>query len=278
VTTLYRWKLALLNTRRGAHAEQRVRGLVRGRLGRGPDVGNYARLPEYIGALAPGKSFADIGCMWGVNGHYAFLAEEAGATEVKGLDVFGPTPEFEAEHRARGSRVEFILGDATATETIRRVGEVDVVFCAGVLYHHPSPFDLLVALRLMCRETLILRTSTVPEVPGVRNMAVYWPLLSERQRRPWSHHRLGTGTQIGITTPFDADAGYGNWFWGLTPSCLAALLQTAGFRPVYRATEPWAQTFICEAVDRPIEHDLPDPDRARRWGTEVSAAGEARPQ
>jgi 2-polyprenyl-3-methyl-5-hydroxy-6-metoxy-1,4-benzoquinol methylase len=275
---IYRWKLALLNTRRGVHAERRMRGWLHGRVGRGPDVGNYERLPEYIRAHAAGKSFVDVGCMWGVNGRYAFLAEEAGATEVKGLDVFGPTPEFEAERQSRGSRVEFILGDASAPQTIRRVGPTDVVFCAGVLYHHPSPFDLLVALRLMCRETLILRTSTIPEVPGVRNMAVYWPFLAAGQRRLWSHHRLGVGNQLGITSPFESDAGYGNWFWGLTPSCVAALLETAGFRAIYRATEPWAQTFICEAVDRPIEHDLPDPDRARRWGAEVSAAGEARPQ
>lgn len=275
---IYRWKMAALNTRRGIALERRVRSWVHRRFGRGPDVGNYGRLPEYIRAHAPGRSFVDVGCMWGVNGHYAFLAEEAGAASVKGVDVFGPTPEFEDEHRARGSRVEFILGDAGAPETIREVGPTDVVFCAGVLYHHPSPFDLLVALRRMCRETLILRTSTVPEVPGVRNMAVYWPYLPDRQRRLWSHHRLGVGGQIGITSPFEPEAGYGNWFWGLTPSAVSALLETAGFRPVYRATEPWAQTFICEAVRPPIEHDLPDRGRARQLGAEVSAGGEARPQ
>jgi hypothetical protein len=275
---IYRWKMAALNTRRGVEIERRARSWMHRRFGLGPDVGSYARLPEYIREHAPGRSFVDVGCMWGVNGHYAFLAEEAGATSVKGVDVFGPTPEFEEEHRARGSGVQFILGDAGAPETIREVGPTDVVFCAGVLYHHPSPFDLLVALRLMCRGKLILRTSTVPEVPGVRNMAVYWPYLSDHQRRLWSHHRLGVGGQIGITSPFEAEAGYGNWFWGLTPSAVSALLETAGFRPVYRATEPWAQTFICEAVHPPIEHDLPDQDRARRLGAEVSAAGEARPQ
>lgn len=275
---LYRWKLALLNTRRGIEAERRLRGWVHAHLKRGPAVGNYARLPEYIQVHAPGRSFADIGCMWGVNGRYAFLAEEAGATAVKAVDVFGPTPEFDAEHRERGSEVEFILGDTTAPETIARVGQVDVVFCAGVLYHHPSPFELLVALRMMCRTTLILRASTIPEVPGVRNMAVYWPHLGPAQRRLWSHHRLGVGTQLGITTPFDPQAGYGNWFWGMTPSGLAALLRTAGFEPVHRAAEPWAQTFICRAVEPPIEHELPDRDGARRLGAEVSAAGEARPQ
>src|SRR3954451_16751326 len=204
---LYGLKLAALNTRRGVEAERVARTWLRRRLRRGPDVGNYARLPEYIRAHAPGRRFVDVGCMWGVNGHYAFLAEEFGAAAVKGVDVFGPTPEFEQEHRARRSEVEFVLGHATSMETIARVGEAEVVFCAGVLYHHPSPFDVLVALRMMCTETLILRTSTIPEAPGLRNIAIYWPSLSARQRRRYDHHRLGVGAQLGITPPFDPAAG-----------------------------------------------------------------------
>jgi hypothetical protein len=275
---LYRAKIALLNRSAVVDAERSVRARIRRRLGRGPELGSYDRLPEYIQAHAPGRSFVDVGCMWGVNGRYAFLAEEAGATDVKALDVFGPTPEFDEEHRARSSRVEFILGDATEPEVIERVGVADVVFCAGVLYHTPSPIDLLVALRSMCRDTLILRTSTIPEVPGLRNMAVYWPWLPPRQRRLWSHHRLGVGAQLGITTPFEPAAGYGNWFWGMTPSCVMALLATAGFRTVTRATEPWAQTFICRAVEPPVEHRVPSRRQARELGERVSASGEARPQ
>jgi 2-polyprenyl-3-methyl-5-hydroxy-6-metoxy-1,4-benzoquinol methylase len=259
---LYRWKVALLNTRVGFRVARATRKWVHDRLGRGPALDSYHRLPEYIQARARGKSFVDVGCMWGVNGEYAFVAEEAGATRVKGIDVFGPTPEFEATHRERSSDVEFILGDATDPAVIGRVGEVDVVFCAGVLYHHPSPFDLLVALRHMCRETLILRTSTIPEMPGTRNMAVYWPMLTSQQRRQWGHKRLWNAEMLAITTPFVPAEGYGNCFWGMTPSCVAALLQTAGFRPVYHATEPWADTFICEAVEAPFEHKLPGRERA----------------
>ena len=149
---------------------------------RGVPVGNYGDLPGLIRKHAPGKSFADIGCMWGVNGAFAFTAEEAGATTVMAVDVFGPTPEFEEAHAARQSRVTFVLGDATKIDTLRRIGQVDVVFCAGVLYHHPSPFDLLVALRRICGEPLILRTSTIPEVRGLPNAAVYFPMLPPEAR------------------------------------------------------------------------------------------------
>lgn len=261
----YTWKVKFLKTERGSRLWGRWRSW------RGDDIGDYERLPEHIRRYAPGQSFVDIGCMWGVNGEYAFIAEDAGASTVKGVDVFGPTPEFEAKKQERGSAVEFILGDAGQPETIAKVGVVDVVFCSGVLYHHPSPFDLLVALRRMCRRTLILRTATIPENRGLRNTAVYYPMLSSQDRRLWDLKPLGLGRQVGITEGFEPDQGYGNWFWGLTPSCLASLLKTAGFRVEHRVSAPFVQTFICSPVEIPFDHRLPDEFEARRMGREVSS-------
>ena len=268
---LYRWKIRFLK-------RPRLNLLWRNWRGKHGDVlGSYERLPEYIRNHAPGRSFADIGCMWGVNGEYAFIAEEAGATSVKAVDVFGPTPEFEQKRLTRNSRVEFILGDITRRETLDAIGLADVVFCAGVLYHHPSPFDLLVALRQICRETLILRTSTIPEIDGLPNAAVYFPMLDAGARELWNLKSLGLLHQAGISNEFQPSEGYGNWFWGLTPSCLESLLKTAGFRVEFRATEAFAHTVVCAAVAPALEHRLPDPSSARVLAAEISAAGIARP-
>ena len=244
---------------------------------RGRPPGEYQRLFDHIRRLAPGHSFADIGCMWGVNGAHAFAAEQAGATIVKAVDVFGPTPEFQVTHRAQQSRVEFILGDCTSPETLARIGQVDVVFCAGVLYHHPSPFDVLVALRRICRETLVLRTSTIPEVDGLPNAAVYFPMLTSGARRLWNLTSLGVSHQAGISNAFSGEEGYGNWFWGLTPSCLVSLLETAGFAVELRENEPFAQTIIARATSAPFDHRLPGEAKAAAIGAAVSAAGIARP-
>ncbi len=268
---LYTWKVRFLKTLPGNFLWRWWRAW------RGDNVGKYKYLPEYIRTYTPGHSFADIGCMWGVNGEYAFIAEDAGATIVKAVDVFGPTPEFEAKHQARNSLIEFILGDASHPDTIARVGDIDVVFCAGVLYHHPSPFDLLVALRRMCRKTLILRTSTIPEIKGLPNAAVYYPMLKPKDRKLWNLSSLGVGRQVGITDGFEPDEGYGNWFWGLTPSCVTSLLETAGFRIDHRATEPFAQTFICTPVAIPFAHRLPDEVEARHMAEVISASGAAHP-
>ncbi|MBK5189314.1 MAG: hypothetical protein JJD97_13815, partial [Gemmatimonadaceae bacterium] len=199
----YLWKVRFLKTRRGNLLWRRWRAR------RGDVVGSYADLPGYVKRYAPGHSFVDVGCMWGVNGALAFLAEEAGARGVKGVDVFGPTPEFEQSRRERSSAVEFVLGDCTQPETIARIGAADVVLCAGVLYHHPAPFDLLVALRQLCRKTLILRTSTIPEMPGLPNAAVFYPMLADRDRRLWNLSSLGLLHQAGISEAFAPEQGYG---------------------------------------------------------------------
>jgi SAM-dependent methyltransferase len=244
---------------------------------RGHKVGEYGRLGDLVREHARGQSFADIGCMWGVNGLHAFIAEAAGARAVTAVDVFGPTPEFEAEHKLRASRVRFVLGDVSAPATLDRIGVVDVVFCAGVLYHHPSPYDLLVALRRICAKRLILRTSTIPEVDGLPNAAVYFPLLSESARRLWNLASLGLKRQAGISEAFEPRDGYGNWFWGLTPSCLLSLVETAGFRVDTVESEPFAQTLVCTPVAIAFSHRLPDEAEARSIAEAISSAAIATP-
>ena len=140
-----------------------------------------------------------------------------------------------------------------------------MVFCAGVLYHHPSPFDLLVALRRICRETLILRTSTIPEVRGpAERRGVFSDARCRGRASCGTSRRSGSCTRPGSATSSSRSDGYGNWFWGLTPSCLESLLKTAGFRVDFRATEAFAQTVVCTAVAPALEHRLPDQFSARR--------------
>lgn len=267
----YKLKVRFLKNPRGNYYWRKRRAR------KGDKVGEYAFIPKFIKEYAPGSSFVDIGCMWGVNGEYAFLAEEAGATAVKGVDVFGPTPEFAEKKLQRNSSVEFILGDASHPATLSKIGIVDVVLCAGVLYHHPSPFDLLVALRRMCRKTLILRSSTIPEIDGLPNAAVYFPMLKEKDRKLWNLSSLGLAGQLGISTPFKPEEGYGNWFWGMTPSCMKSLTETAGFRVDHQYTEAFAQTLICTPVDIPFAHRLPGEDEARQMAEMISEAGIAKP-
>jgi hypothetical protein len=169
------------------------------------------------------------------------------------------------------------LGDVTHPDTLAEIGVTDVVFCAGVLYHHPSPFDVLVALQRICGQTLILRTFAIPEIKSLPNAAVYFPMLKPADRRLWDLSGLGVPRQVGITDRFEPDQGYGNSFWGLTPSCLISLLETAGFRIESQAQEPFAETLVCSPVAAALEHRLPSEADARAMGAAISSANIARP-
>lgn len=181
-----------------------------------------------VRAHAPGRSWLDVGCMWGVEGALAFLAEEAGATAVTGIDVMGATPGFDAERARRGSAVRFVRGDLHDAATLEAAGVHDVVWCSGVLYHAPHPLLTLERLRAVCRERLILSTEALPELPGLPGTCVFYPGLDADGRAAF--RGAPGGRALAVTEPFDPREGYGNWFWGITPSALRGMLAATGWR------------------------------------------------
>lgn len=211
---------------------------------------------ELIKRHAPGRSFADIGAMWGIDGELSFLAEQSGATAVTAVDMMPATEAYQAKHAARGSRVRFVNGDLHDPAVLDEVGEHDVVLCAGVLYHAPNPLETLGCLRKITGQTLLLMTAAIPEVPGIEQACVFYPGLSEQARE--AYVPASPGPRLAITHPFvgegseDAQLGggksgtYDNWWWGITPSALGGMLEATGFEVVEMGGEP----FHARAVAR----------------------------
>lgn len=191
---------------------------------------------------AGGKSFADIGCMWGVDGFFSFLAEESGAANVIAVDLYPESQKFLEEKARRNSRIQFVQGDINLPEVTETIGVCDVVFCSGVLYHTPDPVHMLTRLRAICAETLILNTASIPEMPSIGNAAVFYPFLDARQRKIWNRK---IGSQKAITGPYESESGYANWFWGMTPSAVESMLRCAGFEPKERYISPFRSVFVC---------------------------------
>jgi len=198
---------------------------------------------DLVFRYAPRRSFLDVGCMWNVHGKIAFLAEEAGAARVTGIDVTAPTPEFQAEHARRASTVRFVRGDLNEPATIAETGRHDVVWCYGVLYHVPDPMLTLRRLRELTGETLLLTTETLPEVPGLPGACVLYPALDDRGRRDYAAAR--SGERVAITTPYAAHDVYANWWWGITPSALRGMLEVAGLELMELSGGPFHRTAIC---------------------------------
>ena len=181
--------------------------------------------------------------MWGADGAYLFHAVECGASPAAGLDLMVATPGFDARNAALREPVRFVRGDINDPDIERLVGTFDVVFCAGVLYHVPDPLHTLAQLRRICRQHLILSSATIEET-NVPQGAVFLPGLSgaERERLTYRTRRRKVGLE-----GFRPERGYGNWFWLLTPSCLTALLTTAGFRVDEVHRYRWVTTAVCRA-------------------------------
>ena len=188
---------------------------------------------------AAGHTFCDVGCMWKVSGRIAFVAEEAGASAVTGVDVLPATPEFDAERARRNSAVRFVHGDVNDAATVAEVGPHEVVWCSGVLYHAPNPVQTLARLRELTTELLILQTVVIPELPGVAQGMVFYPGLSEREKR--LYQRWGLSAARGLRDPVspEGEVSYEPWWWGFSRSSLRAMLRSAGFEPVEEIGDPF---------------------------------------
>ena len=233
----YKWRVLALNNLFLKRVIRKINLLIGGK----NKVDNVSLVRKY----APKKSFADIGSLWGVNGLNSFVAEEVGAKRVVSVDVYQANKEFLEEKKKRNSKVEFVEGDINLSETTKKIGVCDVVLCSGVLYHTPDPVHLLTRLRSITGETLILNTASIPEMPGIRNGAIFYPFLSAEQRKIWNRK---IGSQKSITGPYEPEEGYANWFWGLTPSVLESMLSCVGFEVTKRYITPFNSIFICKAV------------------------------
>jgi hypothetical protein len=208
------------------------------------------RRRELVRRLARGSTFVDVGGMWNSHGEIGFLAEECGAERVVVFDAMEPTEEFEREHERRGSRVRSVRGDLHDPNAIAELGTFDVVWCTGVIYHSPNPFGQLEHLRRLCERDLLLGSHVIPEVPGIEQACIWYPGISEGARDALrrAHGGARAPACLGVTEPFDPEAGYSNYWWGISRSALRAMVATAGFEVV---EERFWTTFLADILARP---------------------------
>jgi tRNA (mo5U34)-methyltransferase len=200
------------------------------------------RLPSLAG-----KSVLDIGA-W--DGYFSFRAEDAGAARVVALDHYvwsmhldeqqayyrackaaGVAPDqyherpdlwdpvglpgkagFDTAHRARASRVEPVVGDFMTVD-LDPLGQFDLVFFLGVLYHLEEPLAGLRRLRRLTRELAVIETvATYIEGQAARPLAEFFPFA-------------------------ELDGDVGNW-WATNEPALHGMCRAAGFSTVETVAAP----------------------------------------
>lgn len=227
---------------------------------------------RWIAELAGGRSFVDVGGLWGTTNERVSDALKAGAASAAMADIAPPDHRLWAafDERMAGMGLtdyERISADVMAPDLPERVAARDLVHCSGVIYHMPDPMGCLRNLRAITKEHLILVSMVVPEI--ISNSAgtldfrgagtFFLPALDEHQHRVL--HEYFEKAQIRVhgitgapipewTDPVDGAPRFGPWWWLLTPHLVRTMVSISGFELVEDApvVEGRSHGFLCRRV------------------------------
>lgn len=110
-----------------------------------------------IGKLVAGKTFAEIGGLWGTTNETVSIAMRSGAREATMIDITEPEntqwTRFHERCRELGvTGYRSVVGDICNDHLADDVGRFDITHCAGVVYHVPNPVDAIRNLIAITRE------------------------------------------------------------------------------------------------------------------------------
>lgn len=221
---------------------------------------------RFIKQVVAGKSFVDVGGLWGTVRERVSVADKYGAADLAMLDV---TPRTDPLWRAFHERMKALQVEGAIFRLAHDLHDYegpgfDVVHCSGVLYHCPNPIGAVQALRRLTKEYLILSSSVVPRV--IENAAGRWelpsdhtwvclPEMSEENAAIMAAHwrPFVDDTAIGLTRdwpkPLDPN-DWAPWYWLPTIPALIAVAEGSGFKLVAHAPIWYgmAHTLLLEAV------------------------------
>lgn len=201
---------------------------------------------RFIHQVSQGKSFVDVGGLWGTVNERVSIAHAAGASELAMLDI-SPLdgkwwPLFHERRQALGvPPIREISGDLMTLAYEDPSLRFDVVHCSGILYHIPDQFQLLRALRTITTGHLVLTSSITEthianeagELHVPEGSALFLPALSAHERAVLKAHWWPTLAQhsLGLTTDIDRWHldDFGPWWWLPTTQALTRMCDIAGF-------------------------------------------------
>jgi hypothetical protein len=185
-------------------------------------VVNYVeQIENWMKKIVPGKSFADVGGLWGTVGERVSMAAQHKPMSLTMIDR-APHGElwerFQSRLRELGiddSSVKQIRSDVESADFAKTVGRYDVVYSSGLLYHTPDPMHFMGQLGEIVNEYLICGTIVLTDVIMDRlnwkhdfPCSVFVPALNDAQKK-----MLGDAYQFHDTSlAFGITHEERNWF------------------------------------------------------------------
>lgn len=205
---------------------------------------------KWIGDLARGKSYVDIGGLWGTTGETITTADAGGARSVTLADVqprgHRLWNDMEAHCKAQGlTRYRKIQADVLTRAGVKSIGMHDIVHCSGIMYHVPDIFQFVGNLASLARTHLIIGSVVMPEV--IENefgrldfppdVAMLTPLLTDKSKAIVAKYLEDEGrTASGITKQGrdfidkDGKAATGPWWWLFSGEFMARAMALYGMK------------------------------------------------
>ncbi len=227
-----------------------------------------------IGELVEGRSFIDVGGLWGTKQEMVTHAALKGASRAVMSDAMLFSSEwwgkFEERCAERGvTNYEKIVHDITRRDTFERLGRFDVVHCTGVLYHVPDVISTLANLVAITNEYLYFGSQVVPKeitnsegtliVEDDCPLCVAW--ASDEKLRIVKKHYEEMGVTrgvVGVTEEAEFFCGdaltakFGPWWWLLTKENMLRLAALFNLEIVHELSAPNGRAFsILAKVNRP---------------------------
>lgn len=206
---------------------------------------------SYIARVVPGKTFADVGGLWGTVNEKISIACRCQARRVAMIDITPPNSPLWA---ALFERLHGLGIDSQSVTCISRnvldflhdpySPVFDVVHSSGILYHMPDPLAYLLSLRRITAEYLILTSAVTAtkvvtregtlELPA--SAAIFVPALSGSERailKAYWQNYVEDGA-LGLTSDVQAwkTDDFGPWWWLPTVDALKAMCISVGFEPI----------------------------------------------
>ena len=130
---------------------------------------NLVRLEKHrwIAEHVKGKTFADVGGLWGTVNETVTIAALNGASETTMIDIqpLGSKWWKLFDERCRSLGVDDckpVIADICNANISNNTGQFDITHCSGVLYHASDPVAMIRNLISITRERFVLSSMLVP--------------------------------------------------------------------------------------------------------------------
>lgn len=170
---------------------------------------------RWISENVKGKTFADIGGLWGTLNETISIAHKGSAQKCTMVDIRTQENKWWTLFHQRCDELgvknyDSIVDDICDADISSRIGKFDVVHCSGILYHVSDPFSMIRNLVSITNEYLIIGSMLVPDhienskgtlhiKPGALHSI---PLMDNSQREIFGEHFFSLNIKVaGLNKP-----------------------------------------------------------------------------